>query len=266
MRIKTITSQDNNNYKLWTSLLRRKYREKEGLFIVEGPLLIKDALDNGGIMDCLIVKSGEEHDEDNPGGLNYSGDVYYLSRDLFDRLSQVDNGRGMMGVFMIPEFQGALKKEDSGFSNTLVLDRIQDPGNLGTLIRTADGAGFSQIILVKGTVDPYSPKVVRAAAGSLFRVPIRHLENADEVISSLKEDGVTTVATCGEGKDLYWDCDFKRDTAIIIGNEGGGISEEMKEASDLRVRIPMEGTIESLNAAIAAAVVVYEVLRQQKNI
>ena len=149
-------------------------------------------------------------------------------------------------------------------SNLLVMDRMQDPGNVGTIIRTADGAGFGGIIIVKGTCDVYSPKVVRASAGSIFRMPFIFVENNEELFRILKDMGKTLAVTCFEGAENYQDCDLSENTAIAIGNEGSGVSPQLIEMADKRIKIPMYGNIDSLNASVAAAVVMYEAERQRR--
>ena len=275
--IKHISSSDNPRYKSWQKLLQRKYRDREGLFLIEGELLIKDAISSGGMICDLIVSSEEEtpsetimsildelkddHGENRPK-------VFMLSGELFRGLSQTENGRLVVGVFKKPTGEKL-----SG--NVLILDRIQDPGNMGTLIRTSDAAGFGGVITVKGSVDPFSPKVVRAAAGSLMRVPVVSAEDGEDIKRILKlsqennpHKGFSLITTSLKGEKTFWDLDMKDSygrIAVIIGNEGSGVSDELVEISDEIVKIPMAGGTESLNAGISGALIMYEVMRQQRN-
>ena len=152
---------------------------------------------------------------------------------------------------------------DLNGGNYIVLDRLQDPGNIGTILRTADAAGFELAVLVKGTADPYSPKVVRSAAGSLFRVPICFVDGPDELIGLVHENGKRLIATALEAEKAYYDCDLKEDAAIVIGNEGNGIDRELLKRADEIITIPMAGNTESLNAAVSAGILMYERIRRR---
>ena len=145
----------------------------------------------------------------------------------------------------------------------IIVDRLQDPGNMGTIIRTAEGAGVTDIIVSRDSVDPYSPKVVRSAMGSLFRMKISISDDLVGDIRALREKGVKVCGTHLSGVEFY-DEDFSGDIAFLIGNEGSGLSDEVSAEADTLLRIPMEGQVESLNAAVSAAVVMYEVLRQRR--
>jgi TrmH family RNA methyltransferase len=145
-----------------------------------------------------------------------------------------------------------------------VLDRLRDPGNIGTILRTAEAAGFLGAILMKGTADVYAPKVVRAAAGALFRLPVLAADTPEQAMRLLSRHGKTVVCTVPSGSQSYFDADLAEDIAVVVGNEGSGICETFLAQCDLRVSIPMEGRIESLNAAAAAAILMYESVRQRR--
>lgn len=262
MKKTEIISKENTNYKNWTKLLQKKYRDSQGLFIIEGPVLLKDAVRSNGELLELVASADEENPEEIAKELNYRGEPYILSPQLFKNLSQTENGRSILGIFRKPN-EHLLSKEKEG--NILVLDRIQDPGNMGTLIRTAEGAGFTEIVTIKGTVDPFSPKVVRSAAGSLLRMPIVQLEDAKETIDYLKDKGKEILVTLMDGDEIYWNRNLKNPIALVIGNEGQGVGEDFIKLADIKVRIPMTENIESLNAAMAAGIIMYEVMRQQSN-
>ena len=155
-------------------------------------------------------------------------------------------------------------KETAGGRRAVILDRLQDPGNIGSIVRTAEAAGFGTLIAIKGTGDVYSPKTVRAAAGSLLRVDVFEGMDSGEAVRLCREQGMRIIASDLEGAAEYTDADLTGDIAIVIGNEGNGISDEFREAADTLVRIPMEGDIESLNAAAAAGVLMYESMRQRR--
>lgn len=263
--LKKITSAENGKYKTWQKLLSRKYREREGSFLVEGELLIKDAVSSSANLKEIIFRSGFDYTDflndivlaDNPSVENIS--FYELSDNLFDKIASTENGRSIIGVFSIPKCD----MESFKHGDLVVLDRLQDPGNVGTIIRTSDAAGVSGIIAIKGTVDVFSPKVVRAAAGSVFRVPIAEVEDAKELVDVLKKLGIKPISIDPRGGKMFYDMPPDERLAIIVGNEGGGISKEILEISEMNLMIPMREGIESLNAAMALGIVIYERVRRR---
>ena len=145
----------------------------------------------------------------------------------------------------------------------IFLENIQDPGNLGTILRTAEGAGIDGIIMNKGTVDIYNPKVVRSTMGSIFRVPFMYCDDIMGKVDELKKSGVKVYAAALGGTRNYSEPDYTRPSAFAIGNEGNGLTDEMINAADERIKIPMLGKVESLNAANAAGILMYEAFRQK---
>ena len=146
----------------------------------------------------------------------------------------------------------------------LILDGLQDPGNLGTLVRAGEGAGVSGIIMSENTVDIYNPKVIRSTMGSIFRVPFIYVKDLKEVIDKLNSKGILVYASSLEGAIEYDRPDYKKDTAFIIGNEAAGISKEILDITDKKIKIPMLGEVESLNAAVAGSILMYEAVRQRR--
>ena len=147
--------------------------------------------------------------------------------------------------------------------NVVVMDRLQDPGNIGTIIRTAEGAGYKAVITVKGTGDVFSPKTIRAAAGSVFRMPILQVED-NKALRALTDNMRKKLVVTGFHTDKYYfDEDLSKGVALVIGNEGNGVSEELMEMADVIVKIPMDGHLESLNASVAAGILMYETKRKR---
>lgn len=144
-----------------------------------------------------------------------------------------------------------------------LLENLQDPGNMGTILRTSEGAGVSGIIMNRESVDPYNPKVIRSTMGAIFRMPFVIVDDFEDVLCRLKEAGVRTFAAHLDGEDFYRQ-DYRGGCAFFIGNEGNGLSENLAARADGRIRIPMKGQVESLNAAVAATVLMYETLRQRE--
>ncbi len=249
--MKRITSSHNEIFKSALRLKRKKYRDSEGKYLLEGIKPLKDAFAQGITVDCLFFR------EDADSGVRKFSDavkMIELDRNLFDELSDTENSQGVVAVVR-------KKTQDSfrfmGTGAAVILDRLQDPGNIGTIIRTAEAAGCSGIIAIKGTVDLYSPKVIRSAAGSLFRMPVLEGLETDEAVRICTCAGKKIAVSCLIESVDYRDAKLGNNTAIVIGNEGQGVSREFMNLADIRVKIPMGGEIESLNAAVAAGILMY---------
>ena len=174
-------------------------------------------------------------------------------------LSQVERNLTSPSVSTLEDI---LEAEDA---HLLVLDNLQDPGNLGTILRTAEGAGVTGIIISKESVDIYNPKVIRSTMGSIYRVPFVYVEDLKEAIAKVKAHGIFTYAAHLDGKNSYDKEDYTKKTAFLIGNEGNGLRKEIADLADTWIRIPMQGQVESLNAAIATSVLMFETARQRRN-
>ena len=146
----------------------------------------------------------------------------------------------------------------------LLLDDIRDPGNLGTIMRTAEGAGMSAVIMGKGTADLFNPKTVRSTMGAIFRMPFIYADDITEIIMQIRDNGYNVYGTAMEGSIIYDKADYTKGAGIVIGNEANGIQDKVLECITGSIRIPMEGKLESLNAAVSAAVVMYEAARQRR--
>ena len=283
-----ITSKDNKIFRSFEQLLQKKYRDQRGEYLIEGENLIVEAIKTGQELRTILVRANRQDDYaeliDDACGLAVDDrtavvrtNAFSIAENLFDKLSQTETSQGIIASVRKQDFD----KEDfleckcgdsdasseSGIDrdgNFLVLDRLQDPGNIGTIIRTADAAGYRLVIAMKGTADIYSPKTVRAATGSLFRMPVVFMDSSTELVEFTRAAGKKLVATCFDTDSYYFDEDLTEDIALVIGNEGNGISNEIIESSDLRIKIPMHGNIESLNASVAAGILMYETVRGKK--
>ena len=259
-----ITSGDNSRIRLVRKLATRKGRTTEGRFAVEGRNLVSEVLERGLDVDFIMIPAGSA--DDAPDFIRDcidSPDIMVCeipTRD-FAGLTDAENGIGMLAVVRLreygPELLDGLRPDD----NILVLDRIQDPGNMGTLIRTAVAAGYKAIVAMSGTVDIYSPKVLRATAGMVFEIPVIYVSDGEALRGILGRSGRHVVVTDVNGGVPYYEEDLSRGIALIIGNEGSGVSDALMEMADVRVTLPMKGRIESLNAAVAAAILMYEAVR-----
>lgn len=261
--MKTITSKDNPIIKEAASLQEKKYRDRLGMYLLEGPNPVREYMDIGGRPRFIFIKAGAgEEIQGIVSRVKEPTAVYELSEDAFLKISTANSPQGIVAVV-----DKQIYTEESFFtkvrsSNILVLDRIQDPGNIGTLLRSAEAMGFGGVVFVKGCADPYQPKVVRAAASSIFRIPVLFADDSKSAARLIKRSGKTLYAASMTGEISVDKADLRENTAIIIGNEGNGVSSELLDCST-RLFIPMEGSTESLNAAIAACIIMYESKRQR---
>jgi RNA methyltransferase, TrmH family len=256
----TITSVANDKVKYVRTLERRRMREKEGRFVAEGARVLEDAL-RAGSVPALVFYAPEL--EATPRGKALlkqlslaTAEVYPVSEAVMAAVSDTVTPQGVLAVLSMAELR---PRSDSLW---LILDGIQDPGNLGTLLRSAEAAGVGQVWLAPGTADAFSAKVVRAGAGVHFRLPLTR-RSWPEITHALQG---RPVRLAEEGSELaYDDADWTQPTALIVSNEGGGPSGEAREAATERIAIPMQGGTESLNVGVAASVILFEAARQRRN-
>ena len=255
---KKITSTDNRIYKLCASLAFKKYRDKEDMYLIEGSKLLEEAITKNAKIVAVIFREDISYNIVNV-------DTYEMPQKLFNNLSQTEMSQGILALIKKPRVTNEdLIVLNHPTKNIVVLDRLQDPGNIGTIIRTAAAAGYLAVISLKGTADVFSPKSIRAAAGSVFMIPIFFAEDNLEVIELARELGKKIVATCFDTEKYYYEEDLSEGIELIIGNEGNGISNELIEKADLKIKIPMQGNIESLNASVATGILMYEAIRVKK--
>ncbi|HHW31903.1 MAG TPA: RNA methyltransferase [Clostridiaceae bacterium] len=261
--MKKITSSQNPLVREAKALKNRKYRDEKGLFLIEGEKLLKEAVQEKA--EIIKVFLSEEYIKEKSYDLFSSEllkhDTIILSDRLFKEISDTETPQGIIAV--VKQSKHTLSDIMANNRNIIILEEIQDPGNMGTIIRTADAAGFSGVITTKGCVDVYSPKVIRSTMGSIFRIPVCTGAGISEIISRLKAEGIKVYASHLEGKASLYDIDLRSDMAIIIGNESRGLSKEASASADALVQIPMLGGAESLNASVAAAILMYECVRQR---
>ncbi|MFD2627946.1 TrmH family RNA methyltransferase [Oceanobacillus kapialis] len=240
-----ITSAKNEKIKALRKLHKKKGRTETGSFLVEGSHLVEEARKS----DWTILEIIAQDSVDLPKWCEELP-LTFVTEQVFQQISQTKSPQGIAAVVEMKEATVDLE------NHLLLLDGIQDPGNLGTMIRTADAAGFGGIILGSGTVDLYNDKVVRATQGSLFHIPIKngHLEAE---IEQLKENEYTVWATSLQNAQNYGDSNKDNKVALIVGNEGAGVQQVLQEKADKIVKIPIYGEAESLNVSIAAGILMY---------
>lgn len=240
---------------------KAKERKKDGIFLAEGIKMFEEApLDS--IVEVFISESLEQ-----------KADAFYkkkllqigyevVSDEVFAKMSDTQTPQGILTILKRPEYNLdlLLKRENPLF---VILENLQDPGNLGTIVRTGEGAGITGVIMSAGTVDIFNPKTIRATMGSIFRVPFLYVEDMADTIQKLHMHGVHTYAAHLAGKTYYRDVSLKEPTAFLIGNEGNGLTKETADMAESYIKIPMEGQVESLNAAVATALLMYEAHRQR---
>lgn len=254
-----ITSPANPIFAFVRSLGRREGRAAERAFIVEGVRAVRDALESGALPRLVLVRADRGDEVATRLSLPADVPVRRVAPCLFDRLSDVQTPQGVLAVFPWPEPFGKAQTE---VPLVLVLDRLRDPGNLGTLLRAAAGAGVTGVYLSPESVDPWNPKVVRAGMGAHFRVPIFPLDAArsGELMSHLPR----RVAAQAGAARTYDTIDWTTPAALIIGGETEGVSPALAQWSTDEVSIPLRGGVESLNAAVAGAVILFEAARQRR--
>lgn len=245
-----ITSKDNNLVKEIRKLKEKKYRNDR--FLVEGIKMLKEAIVENCTIDTIVIREGIKIDMDI---LRYN--YIEVSESIFNSLTDVVSPQGVLAV--IKKDNDCKIDEEADY--IIALDGIQDPGNLGTIIRTSDAANLKQIIVSKNTVDAYSPKVVRSTMGAIYRVKIIEVENLAETLKDLSTKGFKTVVTSLDTEKSIYDINYSK-KIVVIGNEANGVSEEIQALANEKVKIPMLGKTESLNASVAAGIMIYEYVRQ----
>jgi TrmH family RNA methyltransferase len=241
--MKTIESKQNSLFKGWMKLKTRKGRKQSQSFILDGLRIVEHAIDENADVEAIVLaKSFEDK-------WHHKSDIatYVIPDDLFKMLIETEHPQGILAVVKMPELQIKAGK-------VLYLDGVQDPGNMGTLIRTADAAGFAGVVLRTGCTDPYNQKALRSSMGSILSIPL--LLNDD--LSYLKSYRGSIYAAALENGKSFRQVEFDDNAVLIIGNEGNGITNEVLELASERIYIPMIGAVESLNASIAGGILMFE--------
>lgn len=257
-----IKSKDNSKIKYVRSLNSKKGRGEESAFIVEGIKFVNEAIrENAHIMYLIISESAFRKTEVKKlydFALESGTEAVICEGDVFDSAADTINAQGVLAVINRKKNINAINE----YKFFIMCDRIQDPGNLGTIIRTADAFGPAAVILNKGCVDVYNPKVVRASAGAIFRVPFIHSDSDEKLINQLKESGYMIISTVVDSQYSFDDIGMAEKICVVIGNEGQGVSREIVSSSHMSITIKMSGSAESLNASIAAGISIYEIRKK----
>ncbi len=260
-----ITGHDNPKIKLLKSLLTTQGRKKNSSFIIEGFKLFHEALNSGSHIECFFYSPSALESRE---GL-FLKDIIeektinscLISNSIMNSLCDTVSPQGLIAIIK----KEIAYTEEIDFSNHiwLIAYEIQDPGNLGTIIRTADAAGVKGILLSAGTVDVTNPKVIRATMGSFFHIDLFKIKNIGAFISNSRKKGVTFITTSVTSGRNYFNIKYRTPAVLIVGNEGHGLPEDIIRQSDITVTIPVYGKAESLNVGIASAIILYEMARQK---
>ncbi|MDL4840631.1 TrmH family RNA methyltransferase [Aquibacillus rhizosphaerae] len=248
-----ITSVQNNKVKQWNKLKLRKERKKSNAFLIEGYHLVQEACKSNWEVQEIVIQEGIEL----PEWITVSN-ITIVSDHVFNAISTTKTPQGIAAVVEMKQ------AEWGDFSKLLLIDTVQDPGNLGTIVRTADAARFDGVILGDGTVDLYNEKVIRATQGSLFHLPIFE-RNLKATVEDLKHKDFSIWASTLEGAETYHTMEVPKKIALIVGNEGSGIDEALIDQANNKVHIPIYGKAESLNVSVATGILIYYIANNDKN-
>ncbi len=257
-----ITSLSNPQVKNVILLQKKaKERNKQKVFVVEGIKMVMEAprreLETVYISQSFFEKYERELPVDFPAVL--------VSDKVFSSMSDTVTPQGILGIVHQPSIQkeAVLQgRNRQGGRCFLMLEHLSDPGNLGTMIRTGEGVGVTGIFMSRDTVDVYNPKVIRSTMGSIYRVPFLYVDDLYGLAREMQNQQITIYAAHLKGDRTCYEGDYTKDTCFLVGNEANGLSKELAVVADIKMKIPMEGQVESLNAAIAATVCMYEAYRQ----
>ena len=260
--MQVITSKENETIKNIKKLKDKKFRDEAGLYIIEGIKMIEEAIEEKASIKKILICEECLTTGDLEQKILYEiakYDCIYVNTKVYNFLTDVVAPQGIMAVVEKPS-----KDTEIDYSEDIILalDGIQDPGNLGTILRTADSVDLKQIIVTKNTADSYNPKVVRSTMGAILRIKIIETEDLAKTLKEAKKNKFKIVATSLDTNESIYDISYNK-KVIVIGNEANGVSKEIQELADNRVKIPMLGKTESLNASVATGIMLYEYVRQK---
>ncbi len=259
-----ISSLQNGQIKHIKSLQKKsRTRKKENAFIIEGVKMFEESRIHGRLIKSYFSEtfynSKYSKDPDYFTGLSYE----IVQDSIFKQVSDTLSPQGVLAIVETPNYDiNVMMKEPD--TTLLLLENIQDPGNLGTMVRAAEGAGFTGIVLSKDCVDMFNSKVIRSTMGAIYRLPFVYVEDFEECLEEIKKENISIYAAHLEGAVSYDKVKYPHKCGILIGNEGNGLKDATTEKADRLIKIPMKGQVESLNAAVAAAIIMFEVARQRR--
>lgn len=275
-KVETITSLQNPKIKRLVALQQKSSeRRKAGVFVAEGQRELMHAISAGLEVDTIyycpeIMNAGDREDlhrsnsdVDAQALLDKAAAIFEVSPAVYDKIAYRGGTEGIMAVVKTPAHSLASLTTD-GAPLFVVLEKVEKPGNLGAILRSADAAGATGVIVCDPLTDLYNPNLIRSSIGAIFTVPVATCTSA-ECISWLKAHGVTILTAQLQDSHLYYDTDMRRPTAIVMGTEATGLTPQWREAADAHIRIPMLGRLDSLNVSVSAAILLYEAVRQRQS-
>ena len=261
--MQVISSKENELIKNIKKLKEKKYRDLNNEYIIEGIKIIQEAIQENAKIKQIIICDDCEKNSNISQEMMYEIAKYeciYVTNKIFTSLTDVKNPQGIMAIIE----KNYSKEEEIDYNQDIIvaLDDIQDPGNLGTILRTVDSIGINQILVSKGTADSYNPKVVRSTMGAIFRVKIIECEDLEKTLKEIKKRKFEILVTSLQTENSIYDIKYNK-KVIVIGNEANGVEEKIQNMADVKVKIPMLGKTESLNASVATGIILYEYVRQK---
>lgn len=259
-----ISSKDNEFIKHIKKLKDKKYRDQSNEYVIEGIKLVEEAINENAKIKQIVICEECTKTQEISKKLMYeiaSFDCIYVTENVFNSITEVKNPQGILAVIERKNSENEINYNEDII---VALDGIQDPGNLGTILRTVDSIGLKQILVSKETADVYNPKVVRSTMGAIFRVKVIECEDLEKTLKQIKKHKYEIVVTSLQTNESIYDIEYNK-KVIVIGNEANGVSKEIQEMADKKVKIPMLGKTESLNASVATGIVLYEYVRQKIN-
>ena len=262
--MQSISSKENELIKHIKKLKDKKERDSSNEYVIEGIKLIQEAIQENVNIKQIIVCDDCDKTESIPKDLMYEiakYDCIYVTKKIFKYISEVQEPQGILAVI---EKNNLDREIDYSQDIIVALDDVQDPGNLGTILRTVDSIGLTQILVSKGTADSYNPKVVRSTMGAIFRIKIIECEDLEKTLKEIKKHKFKVVVTSLQTENSIYEINYNK-KVIVIGNEAKGVEKNIQELADEKIKIPMLGKTESLNASVATGIVLYEYVRQKWN-
>lgn len=260
--MQSISSKENELIKHIKKLKDKKERDSSNEYVIEGIKLIQEAIQENVNIKQIIVCDDCDKTESIPKDLMYEiakYDCVYVTKKIFKYISEVQEPQGILAVI---EKNNTDREIDYTQDIIVALDDVQDPGNLGTILRTVDSIGLTQILVSKGTADSYNPKVVRSTMGAIFRIKIIECEDLEKILKEIKKHKFKVVVTSLQTENTIYEINYNK-KVIVIGNEAKGVEKNIQELADEKIKIPMLGKSESLNASVATGIVLYEYVRQK---
>ncbi len=260
--MQVISSKENELIKHIKKLKDKKERDISNEYVIEGIKLIQEAIQEKVKIKQIIICEECEKAESIPKELMYEIAKYeciYINKKLYNYLTEVKTPQGILAII---EKESSENNIDYKQEIIVALDGIQDPGNLGTILRTVDSIGLTQILVSKDTADSYNPKVVRSTMGAIFRVKVIECEDLEKTLKEIKKHKFEIVVTSLQTKNSIYDINYNK-KVVVIGNEANGVQKSIQNLADKKVKIPMLGKTESLNASVATGIILYEYVRQR---